>query len=76
MWEGIKDVIVKTMIAGQPNMAHLFKTCKTDDIENSISFQILGFDVIFDHKLKCGLIEVNQSPSFQTDTPLDYDIKS
>ena len=47
------------MIAGQPNMAHLFKTCKSDDYENSMCFILLGFDVIFDHKLKCGLIEVN-----------------
>jgi len=38
-------------------------------------FQILGFDIIIDHKLKPYLLEVNQSPSFSTDSPLDYKIK-
>ena len=28
-------------------------------------------DVILDHKLKPYLLEVNHSPSFTTDTPLD-----
>ena len=75
MFDSIKDVIVKTMISGQPNMLHLFKSYKSDDIENSMCFQILGFDVMFDQKLKCYLLEINQSPSFATDTPLDYEIK-
>ena len=30
---------------------------------------------MIDHKLKPSLIEVNQMPSFQTDSPLDYKIK-
>ena len=38
-------------------------------------FQILGFDIMIDQKLKPYLIEVNQMPSFQTDSPLDYKIK-
>lgn len=38
-------------------------------------FQILGFDVMIDHKFKPWLLEVNASPSFETDTSLDYKIK-
>ena len=38
-------------------------------------FQILGFDIMIDHKAKPYLLEVNQSPSFSTDSPLDYKIK-
>ena len=38
-------------------------------------FQILGFDVMIDKKFKPWLIEVNQSPSFATDSPLDYKTK-
>lgn len=38
-------------------------------------FQILGFDIFIDSKSKPWLIEVNQSPSFVTDTPLDFTIK-
>ena len=38
-------------------------------------FQILGFDIFIDSKSKPWLLEVNQSPSFTTDTPLDFNIK-
>ena len=35
----------------------------------------MGFDIFIDSKGKSWLLEVNQSPSFTTDTPLDYTIK-
>jgi len=38
-------------------------------------FEILGFDVMLDEKLKPWLIEINHTPSFATDTPLDFKIK-
>ena len=38
-------------------------------------FEILGFDVMLDHKLTPYLIEINYTPSFTTDTPLDKFIK-
>jgi len=38
-------------------------------------FQILGFDVIFDQNLKPWLLEINQSPSFATDSTFDYALK-
>jgi len=38
-------------------------------------FEILGFDIILDSKLKPWLLEINHTPSFQTDTPLDQRIK-
>jgi D-alanine-D-alanine ligase-like ATP-grasp enzyme len=38
-------------------------------------FQILGFDVLIDQKFKPLLLEVNASPSFGTDSSLDYKIK-
>lgn len=42
---------------------------------NNMCFEVLGMDVILDHKLKPYLLEVNHSPSFTTDTPLDAAIK-
>jgi tubulin polyglutamylase TTLL6/13 len=39
-------------------------------------FEILGFDILIDHKLKPWLIEINHSPSFETDTPFDLKIKT
>jgi len=38
-------------------------------------FEILGFDVMLDEKLKPWILEVNHSPSFSTDSPLDFKIK-
>jgi len=38
-------------------------------------FEILGFDIMLDEKAKPYLLEVNHSPSFSTDSPLDEKIK-
>lgn len=38
-------------------------------------FEVLGFDVILDHKLKPYVLEVNALASFGTDSALDKDIK-
>lgn len=40
-----------------------------------MSFEIFGFDILLDENLKPYLLEVNHTPSFTTDTPLDYQIK-
>lgn len=38
-------------------------------------FEILGFDILLDQKLKVWLLEVNHTPSFRTDTDLDKLVK-
>lgn len=38
-------------------------------------FELLGFDILIDDKLKPYLIEINHTPSFATDTPLDSMVK-
>lgn len=75
LWEEIKDIIIKTLITSQPMLNHLYKSCQPDDLENQMCFHILGFDIILDDNLKPWLLEVNQSPSLEIDTPLDYEIK-
>jgi tubulin polyglutamylase TTLL6/13 len=71
----ISDLIIKTIITCQPSIAHAYKTLQPDDYENSMIFEILGFDVLLDYKCRPWLLEVNSSPSFATDTPLDRKIK-
>lgn len=48
---------------------------KSSEDINSSCFEILGFDVLIDEKLKPWLIEINTAPSFATDTPFDFKIK-
>lgn len=38
-------------------------------------FHILGFDIMLDQKCKPYILEVNHSPSFSTDSPLDEKVK-
>jgi hypothetical protein len=59
----------------QPHVSHLVRASQPDDIENQMIFQILGFDIMLDSKLRPQLIEINQMPSFQTDSTLDLRVK-
>ena len=72
----IKDAIVKTLCAVQPQLAYGYRTCQPSDDKNNKCFEILGFDILLDHKLKPWLLEVNHTPSFSTDTPFDKKVKS
>lgn len=56
-------------------MSHIYRSCQPDDYDNAMCFQILGFDIMIDNNFKPWLIEVNQSPSFKTDSGLDYEVK-
>ena len=71
----VKEIIVKTIIAGQPEMSHLYRSCQPECLDSSMCFQILGFDILIDKTFKPYLLEVNCSPSFGTDSSLDYKIK-
>ena len=70
------DIILKTVCIVQPLLAHLYRSAQANDPTNSICFQILGFDIFLDSKLRPHLLEVNHTPSFTTDTPLDVAIKT
>ncbi len=72
----IRRSIVKTLCSVQPQLGHSYRSCQPNDIENNMCFEILGFDILLDHKLKPWLLEVNHSPSFTTDTPFDHKVKA
>lgn len=75
LWKEIQKIIVKTICVAQPLLAHLYRSSQPNDPTNSICFQILGFDIFLDSKLRPYLLEVNHTPSFTTDTPLDLLVK-
>ena len=71
----INDLIIKTVIAGLPTIAHQYQGCQPEEYEGNMCFHILGVDVMLTTDLKPHLIEINHTPSFETSTPLDYKIK-
>jgi tubulin polyglutamylase TTLL6/13 len=72
----MKDIIIKTLLPIQKDLAHNYHSCQPQDQEGLMCFEILGFDIIVDKDLKPLLLEVNHAPSFATQSPLDYEIKA
>ncbi|XP_035157206.2 tubulin polyglutamylase TTLL6 isoform X3 [Callithrix jacchus] len=75
IWRDIEDIIIKTLISAHPIIRHNYHTCFPNHTLNSACFEILGFDILLDRKLKPWLLEVNHSPSFSTDSRLDKEVK-
>lgn len=75
LWDDICDIIIKTICAIQPSLAHTYHSCQPDDVTNAMCFEILGFDIILDDRLRPWLLEVNHSPAFSTGSPLDKKVK-
>ena len=72
----IKDIIVKTFLSVQYQLAHQYKCLVIDDVDGTNWFEILGFDILLDENLDPLLLEVNHAPSFATDSKLDLNIKT
>ncbi|KAM6946074.1 tubulin monoglutamylase TTLL4 [Aplochiton taeniatus] len=72
IWEKIKDMIIKTIIASDPYVNSLVKM----HVRSSYScHELFGFDIMLDEKLKPWVLEVNISPSLHSNTSLDVAIK-
>jgi tubulin polyglutamylase TTLL6/13 len=77
LWKQVGIIIVKTILSAQPSIARVYDSCfPTGFNDGYCCFEVLGFDILIDHKMKPWLMEVNHTPSFATETPLDLDIKS
>ncbi|CAK7296131.1 Tubulin polyglutamylase TTLL13 [Vulpes lagopus] len=77
LWGDIEDIIIKTIISAHSVLRHNYRTCFPQYLTGGTCacFEILGFDILLDHKLKPWLLEVNHSPSFTTDSRLDREVK-
>ncbi|XP_030062157.1 tubulin polyglutamylase TTLL7 isoform X2 [Microcaecilia unicolor] len=76
-WNDISELVVKTLIVAEPHVLHAYRMCRPGHPtgSESVCFEVLGFDIILDKKLKPWLLEINRAPSFGTDQKLDYDVK-
>lgn len=72
IWEKIKDIVIKTVIASEPYVTSLLKM----HVRTPYScHELFGFDIMLDEKLKPWILEVNISPSLHSNTALDVSIK-
>ncbi|XP_059677721.1 tubulin polyglutamylase TTLL7 isoform X3 [Gavia stellata] len=76
-WSDISELVVKTLIVAEPHVLHAYRMCRPGQApgSDSVCFEVLGFDILLDRKLKPWLLEINRAPSFGTDQKIDYDVK-
>uniref|UniRef100_A0A8C5QUX8 Tubulin tyrosine ligase like 7 n=1 Tax=Leptobrachium leishanense TaxID=445787 RepID=A0A8C5QUX8_9ANUR len=76
-WNDVSELVVKTLIVAEPHVLHAYRMCRPGQhpTSESVCFEVLGFDILLDRKLKPWLLEINRAPSFGTDQKIDYDVK-
>lgn len=47
----IDELVIKTLIVGQPMIAHTYGLAQSDHSANDLCFHILGFDVLINENL-------------------------
>jgi hypothetical protein len=85
VWDGLCGAIIKSLLTVQPILAQAYaqsQPCVTAPSSHAAAdaapfrcFELLGYDFMLDTAARPWLIEVNHSPSFNIDTPLDRVVK-
>lgn len=85
MMKRIKKLIIKTLLAGEAPIVNTWHQganystsgqATTQVGPNQTCFEIFGFDVMFDERLKPWLLEVNNFPSLSSSSPFDKRVKT
>lgn len=60
LWRNISELIAKTLVVGLPHILHTYRMCRpgVPPGSDSVCFELLGFDVLVDRKLRPWLLEV------------------
>jgi len=76
IWMKMQEVIALTLLPIMNILQHRYRASFSSKDDGFGCFELLGFDIMLDHKCVPILIEVNHSPSFETASPLDNVIKT
>lgn len=58
-----------------PLLSHQYRYSQPEEYSGNMCFHILGIDILITETFQPLVLEVNHTPSFATDTPLDHEIK-
>jgi hypothetical protein len=72
VFKNIKALCVKTLMAVEPQITTAMRSTKF----RNQCFEVYGFDVMIDHKLRPWLLEVNVCPSLSSSSPYDKQVKT
>jgi len=67
LWNSVREIVLKCFICGG-DMAHGSDTSRQESVT---SFELFGFDILFDSHLRPYLLEVNASPSLACHLGID-----
>lgn len=73
IWQKIKEIVIKTIISAE---SKIYAGYKMHVPYRNNCFELLGFDILIDDNFAPWLLEVNLSPSLNTDSNIDLKVKS